>query len=328
MSKNLKIIIPVAGVGTRMRPHTYTAPKPLIPVAGKPILAHIIDPLLKLEPSEVVFVVGYLGGQIVDYVKAQYDFKATFVEQTDLLGLGFAVHLALGEIESGPCLIVLGDTIAKTNFNEFASQGSNVVGLKKVDDPRRFGVAMIENDRIVALEEKPKKPQSDLALIGLYYFENSDPLKENLSKLIKMGKKTRGEIQLTDAMAFMINDGTVFKPYVVDGWYDCGKRETLLSTNRALLAETSNSGEFPGSVIVPPVYISPSAEIENSVIGPNVSISENAKVKRSVVRDSIISSRAEVEHSLLEESIIGNNASIKGTCQRLNIGNSSETGYL
>nr|MBN2278277.1 NTP transferase domain-containing protein [candidate division Zixibacteria bacterium] len=328
MKQALKIIIPVAGVGTRMRPHTFTAPKPLIPVAGKPILSHIIDPLAGLNPAEVVFVVGYLGGQIVDFIKTNYQFNATFVEQTDLLGLGFAIHLALRETSDSPCLIILGDTIARTDYKRFISKKGNIVGLKKVEDPRRFGVALVENEKVIALEEKPKNPRSDLALIGLYYFEDSAPLRTRLEKLIKLGKKTGGEIQLTDAMEFMIKDGIEFKPFEVDNWYDCGKRETLLNTNRALLSESSEVADYPGSVIVPPVYISPLAEIEDSIIGPNVSISEYARVSRSIIRESIISSRATIEDSLLEESVVGSLAVIRGTFQRLNIGNSSETGYF
>lgn len=328
MKKDLRVIVPVAGIGTRLWPHTFTVPKSLIPVAGKSILSYILDPLVELEPKEVVFVVGHLGGEIVEFVQKNYKFKSTFVDQTDLLGLGFAVYLALQKIRDSRLLVILGDTIAKTDYQRFMAKGSNVVGLKKVEDPRRFGVAVIDNNRIMALEEKPQQPKSDLAVIGLYYFKDSEILKKHLEKLINIGKKTGGEIQLTDAMEFMIKDNCIFRPYIVDDWYDCGKRETLLETNRILLSESSEVENYPGSVILPPVYISPEAEIEESVIGPYVSISEEAQIKRSIIRDSIICRRASVEFSLLDSSLIGNNAIVKGIYSHLNVGDFSETGYF
>ncbi|MEW5923602.1 MAG: sugar phosphate nucleotidyltransferase [Candidatus Zixiibacteriota bacterium] len=326
MKKNLKIIIPVAGVGTRLQPHTFTVPKPLISVAGQPILAHIIQPLLELKPEEVIFVIGHLGHKIVDYVRSAYDFKAKFVEQSELLGLGFAVHLALQDLSNGPILVVLGDTIAKTDFKAFINHGDNVIGLQKVEDPRRFGVAVVEDERIIALEEKPQKPRSDLAVIGLYYFQKSDVLKKYLEKVIALGKKTGGEVQLTDAMEFMAKDGHVIKPFLVDDWYDCGKRETLLSTNKRLLNESSEVNNHPGSIIIPPVHIASSAILEDSIIGPFVSIAEDAQIFRSIIRDSVICDKAIVEDSLLESSLIGEGARIKGIYNRLNVGGSSEVG--
>ena len=323
----MKVIIPMAGLGTRMRPHTFSRPKPLINVAGQPILAHILNPLLELDPEEVIFVVGHLGDQIVDYVEGSCRVKTRFVEQTDLLGLGFAIHLALHDISGGPLLVVLGDTIAKTDFKAFVGGGENVIGLKKVDDPRRFGVAVVEDSRIIALEEKPKHPKSDLAVIGLYYFEDSKNLKANLEKVISLGKMTGGEVQLTDAMEFMIRDGHVLSPFAVDGWLDCGKRETLLETNRALLADCSEVSNYPGSIIIPPVHIAESATVEESIIGPYVTVSDGAKVRHSIIRDSIVSDRATVDSSLLESSLIGVGAVVNGTYSRFNIGDSSELGY-
>lgn len=326
MEKNLKIIIPVAGVGTRLQPHTFTVPKPLISVAGKPILGHIIQPLLELNPEEITFVIGHLGQKIVEYVRATYDFKARFVEQSKLLGLGFAIHLALQDLPNGPILVVLGDTIAKTDFKAFINHGENVIGLQKVEDPRRFGVAVVEDGRIIALEEKPRKPRSDLAVIGLYYFQESDNLKKYLEKVIALGQKTGGEVQLTDAIEFMVKDGHTIKPFLVDDWYDCGKRETLLSTNQRLLLESSEVNNHPGSIIIPPVHIASSATLEDSIIGPFVSIAEEAQIFRSIIRDSIICDKATVEDSLLESSLIGEKAIVRGTYNRLNVGGSSEVG--
>jgi glucose-1-phosphate thymidylyltransferase len=327
MKKALKVIIPVAGEGTRLRPHTFTTPKSLIPVAGKPILAHILDPLMPLDPDEVVFVLGHLGDQIMAFVKRNYDFRSSFVQQNDLLGLGFAIHLALKEIDRSPILVILGDTIAKMDFTRLTSKGGNIVGLKKVADPRRFGTAIVEKGRIIAFEEKPRNPKSDLAIVGVYYFEDSSILKSHLDKLIGLGKKTSGEIQLTDALEFMIKDGHEFRPVDVDGWFDCGKRETILETNRVLLSDFSEVGDYPGSVIIPPVYISPTAKIEESVIGPYVSISDKASIRRSIIRDSVVGKRASIEFSLLDASLIGDKAIVKGTYSRLNVGESSEFGF-
>ncbi len=324
MKEKLKIIIPVAGEGARMRPHTHSVPKPLLPVAGKEVLAHVIEPLIGLNPEEIVFVIGHLGDQIVRYVDENYNFKASFVRQNELLGLGYAIHLALKNIDSGPVLIILGDTIARTDFSEFIKQDKNVVGVKPVKDPRRFGVAEVEDGRIIGVEEKPQDPKSDLALIGLYYFEKADLLKKKLSQLVSSGKKTSGEIQLTDALASMLEGGEKFSFVVVDGWYDCGKKDAFLETNRVLLAEANENHDYPGTIIIPPVKISPSAVVEESIIGPFVSISEGARIHRSIVRDSIICKNAVIEFSMLEASIIGEKAVVRGRYSHINLGNSGE----
>lgn len=323
MASDLKIIIPVAGIGTRLRPHTHTVPKPLLPVAGKEMLAHIVDPLVDLDPEKVIFVVGYLGDRIVEFIRQNYDFNATFVEQKELLGLGFAINIGMEQMTPGRLLIVLGDTIAHTDFSEFVADG-DAIGLKKVRDPRRFGIAVIENNRIVEFEEKPANPRSDLAIIGLYYFDDSRPLKRNLERLIESGKTTRGEIQLTDALDLMVRDGATFRPFEVDGWYDCGKKETILSTNRELLNKASEAADCAGSVIIPPVSISKSATIEDSIIGPHVTIMDDAVVRRAIVRNSIIGRDARVENCMLDESLIGEKARVGGKFRELNIGDSTE----
>ena len=323
MSDDLKIIIPVAGAGTRLRPHTYTQPKSLLPVAGKPMISHVLDQLLVLNPSEICFVIGHLGDQIQEYVKANYSFKATFVEQKDLLGLGYAVNLALGCIKKGPLLIVLGDTIARTNYQQFVKAGTNVIGLQKVEDPRRFGVANVDGDHIIAFEEKPQHPKSNLAIIGLYYFENSELLRKQLNRVVELDKRTSGEIQLTDALDYMLHSGAKFSPYEVSAWLDCGKVETMLETNRFLLEEMNEYKDYPGSIIIPPVYIDSSAEVVQSIIGPHVSVSAGAKIVKSIVTDSILFEQAVVEDSLLESSLIGENVKVRGNYRQLNLGESS-----
>jgi glucose-1-phosphate thymidylyltransferase len=325
MKKGLKVIIPVAGVGTRLRPHTYAVPKPLMPVAGKPVLQHVVDPLLTLEPEELIFVVGHLAEQIVDFIKVSYSQKTSFVWQNELQGLGFAIYLGLKEMAPGPLLIVLGDTIAHTDYPKFVAKGKNVVGLKEVEDPRRFGVAIVKDGMITEVEEKPANPKSNLALIGLYYFEDSRILLEQLEKVISLGHKTSGEYQLTDALAMMIKNGEPFTPYIVDGWYDCGKKETFLETNRILLTKGNElSPQFDGSIIIPPVNIAPSAVIYESIVGPYVSVSEGAHIHRSIVKDCIIGKRAHIEYAVIENSLIGEKATVKGTPGVLNISKFSE----
>ncbi|HOZ08850.1 MAG TPA: nucleotidyltransferase family protein, partial [candidate division Zixibacteria bacterium] len=173
MSKRIRVIVPVAGAGTRLQPHTLTLPKALLPVGGKPALAHVLEPLVPLEPEEVVFVIGHLGDQIIDYVRENYRIKARFAAQEKLLGLGYALHLALREMADGPTLVILGDTVVECDYGAFLGAGEYVLGLRSVDNPHRFGVAEVDGGRIVGLEEKPADPRSNLALIGLYYFSDT-----------------------------------------------------------------------------------------------------------------------------------------------------------
>lgn len=319
MVNDLKIIIPAAGVGKRIQPLTLTTPKPLLPVAGKPMLAHILDPLVELNPAEVVLVIGHLGDQIEDYVSQNYSFKATFIKQEKLLGLGYAINIALQKISPGPLLIILSDTITKVDYKKFITAGENAIALKEVADPRRFGVAITENGRIVEFEEKPAQPRSNLAIIGLYYIGDSNILRSHAEKIIKLDKRTSGEIQLTDILDSMLSNGCDFNPYLVDGWYDCGKFETILETNRLLLKEEKQNVKIPNVEIIEPVSIDSTAIIDNSTIGPNVSISGLVRISNSTITDSIIGQKAIVEDCNLKESIIGEEATIKGKTGSFNI---------
>jgi len=319
MPNDLKIIIPAAGIGKRLQPHTFTTPKPLIPVAGKPMLAHILDPLVKLDPSEVVMVVGHLGEQLVEYVEKHYSFKTTFIRQDKLLGLGYAVNIALQKIDPGPLLIILSDTIVKVDYNKFIKAGENSIGLKEVSDPRRFGIAITKNNRIVEFEEKPTQPRSNLAIIGLYYINDSIILKTHAENIIKIDKRTSGEIQLTDILDSMRSNGSEFSPYIVNDWFDCGKVETILETNRLLLKEMGQTADIPNTEIIEPVIINSTAIIENSTIGPNVSISEGARISNSRITDSIICRQADVKDCVLKQSIIGDEAVIEGKTGSFNV---------
>jgi len=320
MNNNLRIIIPAAGIGSRLQPHTLTTPKPLLPVAGKPMLAHILDPLIELNPAEVIFVIGHHGGQLVDYIEENYDFNMVFVEQKELLGLGFAIDLAIKDLKSSPILIILSDTITRLDYGKFISSGPNVIGLKEVENPSRFGIAITNNGKITEFEEKPQNPRSNLALIGLYYFSDSAELAKYTGTIVGKDKRTSGEIQLTDALELMAKDCHEFIPYVVDNWYDCGKIETMLETNRLLLADLNGQPEIPGSDIIPPVAIASNADIRNSTIGPNVTICRSASIKNSYIEDSIICENATIENCRLMQSMIGKDSSISDKNGSYNIG--------
>lgn len=321
----MKVVIPVAGEGRRLRPHTNTVPKPLLEVAGKPILTHIMDPLLSLDIDEVIFVIGYLGGQIKEYVSENYSFKSSFVNQDKLLGLGYAVSLALDNIEKSDVLIILGDTIAECDLAVFTTKSDYVLGVKQVDDPKRFGIADVDiNDGIVTkLVEKPKDPPGNLALIGLYYFKEIALLKSELAKLIESDKKTSGEIQLTDALQGMIECGTKFRASEVESWHDCGKKETILKSNKHFLKSVHFSGSYDGSKIVPPVHISETAEIRKSTIGPNVSIARSVSISDSVIENSIIGENSSVKNADIKDSLIGKSVLINNYKGTLNLGDNS-----
>ena len=320
----MRAIIPVAGVGSRLRPHTYTVPKVLLNVAGKPIIGHILDKIIENGFDEATIVIGYLGEKIKDYILEHYSIKVDFVEQEERLGLGHAIYLSRHTFSRSPILIILGDTIFDVNLKEMMKSKHSVLGVKKVDDPRRFGVAETSDGFITRLVEKPENPKSNLAVVGLYYMTQPQLLVESLKELIKANVRTKGEFQLTDALQMLIDRGEKMTTFDVEGWYDCGKPETLLTTNRTLLAHAPKPKLHDGIVVQPPVFISPKARVTNSVIGPNTTIAEGATVENSIIRNSIVSEGARVSQALLEDSIVGSNALIKGSYKRINIGDSSE----
>ncbi len=321
----MRAVIPVAGVGTRLRPHTYTLPKVLLNVAGKPILGHILDALARQEITEATIIVGYKADLVEEYVRSHYDLDVSFVYQDDPMGLGHSVWIAKHTIgDSEPLLIILGDTIFDVDLSLASHSGYSSLGVKTVSDPRRFGVVETDGTFITRLVEKPDVPPSNSAIVGLYYITAPALLKSCLDDLINHNKLTRGEYQLTDALQMMIDRGERFTTFPVEGWYDCGKPETLLATNRHLLNEAPAYAERENTVVIPPVFIADSAKIVHSVIGPYATVAEHATVVDSVVRNSIVSDNAVVTSSLLEESIIGNHSTVRGKFLRLNVGDSSE----
>jgi glucose-1-phosphate thymidylyltransferase len=325
----MRAIIPVAGVGSRLRPHTFSRPKVLLNVAGKPILAHILDKIQDEGITSATIIVGYMGDMVEEYVRTNYaDMDVTFVTQDDPMGLGHSIYLARQTFENNePLLIILGDTIFDVDLRNVFKSQSTSIGVKSVEDPKRFGVVELNNNFITRLVEKPEHPSSNLAIVGIYYIRNTDLLRSCLENLITNDVRTRGEYQLTDALQMMISQGEKMNVFHVDGWFDCGKPETLLSTNRYLLDKHGLTRKIPESVIIPPVYISPTAEITQSVIGPYATISDGTVIRHSIIRNSIIDEKAQVSKSLLDNSIVGSNAVIKGSYKRINAGDSSEIDF-
>lgn len=323
----MKAIIPAAGIGTRLRPHTHTAPKALLHVAGKPILGHILDELRAFGIRDVVIIVGFMGDKIVEYVTKNYNIKATFVTQEELKGLGWAIYITRKHFTDEPILIILGDTIFDTDLNQVIGGEYDSVGAKKVDDPRRFGIAETDGKFVTALVEKPDSPTSNLALVGIYYIKSVGLFSKSLEEIVSKEITTRGEYQLTDALELMIKSGCKMTTFNVDGWFDCGKPETLLATNRYLLSQIKSVDRRDGNVLIPPVFISPTAVLESSVVGPYVSVGDNSRIIRSIVTDSIISEGAEVVDSMLDSSLVGNNSYLSGHYQKVNLGDSSEIRY-
>lgn len=328
----MKVIIPAAGQGTRLRPHTFTVPKVLLPVAGRPIVGHILADISRLDPDEVRLVVGYHGETLLDYAESDFPgLPVRAVWQERQLGLGHAVLEALDENDEGSVLIVLGDTVFDVDYSAVVGSGS-ALGVRQVPDPERFGIVELDESggRIVRLIEKPADPPGNLALVGLYFVRDCQALRRALSGLLDEGAQTRGEYQLTDALQAMIDEGEAFAPFEIDGWFDCGKPETLIETNRALLERGAGVGApepavLEDSVIVPPVAIGAGCSVRNAVVGPFVSLSAGVTISDAIVRDSIIGENAIVDGAVLEGSIIGPGAKVQGQPRRLSIGDYSET---
>jgi len=294
------------------------------------MLAHVLDRFEGLDIEEAIFIVGWLGKQVEEYVRANYDFPAHFVEQRELLGQAHALWLAKEHIE-GPVFIIFVDTIFETDLSGLEDEGADAVAfVKKVEDPRRFGVAVVGEDGYVTrFIEKPPTLEHKLAVVGLYYVRNSSLLLECIEELLERDIKTKGEYYLADAFQLMVERGARFVVREVEVWEDCGKPETVLKTNRYLLEhghDNSTEIEAQGFLIIPPVNIHPSAEITASVVGPYTTIAAGCKVRNSIVRDSIIEEEAILEDALLEHSLIGRRARVRGNFRRLNVGDTALVG--
>ena len=330
----MKVIIPLAGFGKRMRPHTWSKPKPLLNVAGQPVLGHILDKLadLDVDVEELIFIVGWLGEQIEEYYTAAgYPYPARYVEQTELLGQAHAIWLAREHL-TGPVFIIFVDTIFDADLGGLETSGlDGVLYVKEVEDPRRFGVTVLGEDGLVTrIVEKPDSFENRLAVIGAYYVHDAAWLLKAIEELMERDMQTKGEFYLADAYTLMIEQGARFGVRQVSVWEDCGTPQDVLKTNRFLLEHGRGNGSDAvavDSVIIPPVYIAPSAKIERSIIGPYVTIAEDSVVKQSIVRDSIIDEGAYIDDTMLDRSLIGKDAVVRGRYRVLNVGDSSRLDF-
>jgi glucose-1-phosphate thymidylyltransferase len=326
----MKAIIPVAGAGTKLRPHTYTQPKALIPLAGKTILSIIVDQLAEAGIREFIFIVGYLGEKIEDYVKAKYpELNTWFVHQNERQGIGHAILLTREIVGEDEVFIVLGDTICEFDVAQVLARSHSMLGVKRVDDPRNFGVAeMDENGAISRVVEKPQIPKSNMALVGIYRIKETSFLFSCLENNIRNSLTSYGEYSLTDAIQCMIGSDVNFQSFKVQNWFDCGKKETLLDSNAKLLKKFGSSiaadHVFENTIIIQPVSIASGCDIRNSIIGPNVAIGEKTLVNYSIIKDSIIGSFANLYDIVLTHSLIGSDTEVKGESRSLNIGDNTE----
>ena len=328
----MKVIIPLAGFGTRLRPHTYTKPKPLINVAGRAVLGHILDKFAGLDVEEFIIVHGHLGEQIQHYMSTQYpQYRARFVEQKELIGQADAI-LRCQPFVSGPVMIVFVDTLFEADLSNLMHESADaVIYVKEVQDPRRFGVAVVGPDGwVTRFVEKPDSMENRLAVIGMYYLKDSAALMGACRELMDRNIQTKGEYFIADAFNLMIERGDRFRTETVEVWEDCGKPETVLHTNRYLLEHGhDNSAEHHGNgyLVVPPVHISATAVIQDSVIGPYATISDGCHISGSIIRDSIIDEDAHIEDTTLVQSLIGKGAVVKSSYRKLNVGDSSSVDF-
>ena len=332
----MKAVIPVAGIGSRLRPHTHTQPKSLVPVAGTPILGHIIDRLTAAGLTEFVFVIGYLGEKIKRYVRRHYpDLRAEFVVQDPREGIGHALWLARATFrhELDGVLILLGDTIVDVDLAAVLQTPGSVLAVKEVKTPSLFGLVETgAGGRVTKVVEKPRIPKSNYALVGLYKIADPAALALALERLLAEGLRTHEEYQLTDALMLLIQDGEEMTTVIVDNWFDCGRKDTLLEANARLLSRPDRMRQrdypdFPDTIIIPPVSIGEGCQISHSIIGPNVAIGDKTVIHHTVLSNSIIGSYSELRQAVMHDCIVGNDSSFRGLNHSLNIGDNTEIDY-
>jgi glucose-1-phosphate thymidylyltransferase len=329
----MKIIVPMAGMGKRMRPHTLTVPKPLIPIAGKPIVQRLVEDIARVcgeAVEEVAFIIGRFGAEVEKSllkIAESVGAKGTIYYQDEPLGTAHAILCAKDSL-SGPLVVAFADTLFKADFT-LDSSVPGTIWVQKVEDPKPFGVVKLnEQGQITDFVEKPETFVSDLAIIGIYYFQDGEYLRDELQYLLDNDIKDKGEYQLTNALENMKNKGTIFVPGQVTEWLDCGNKDATVFTNQRYLEYLKERGEnlvaesatITNSVLIEPVYIGENAVITNSVVGPHVSIGSKSNVRDSRVSNSIVQTSASVLNAAITDSMIGNFASVSSKAADLSVG--------
>jgi glucose-1-phosphate thymidylyltransferase len=305
----MKIVLPVAGNGLRLRPYTENVPKCLLPVAGKTILDWIVEDSLSLKPTETIFITGYKAEAVDSFLEKRPAWgKTRAVVQSNPQGLGEAISLALPYVDDDePVLIILGDTLFEADLSILHNVDENILYTYKVEDPRRFGVAVTDSTgRITRLVEKPQEFVSDEAIVGIYYIKDTKVLKQSLKYLMDNNIRTKNEFQLTDALQMMLEKGCHFRTAPVQKWLDCGLAETLLETNAHVLKRIDNSASvnLPGVKVIAPCYIGKGAKISNSSIGPNVSVGDNCVIENSTISNAVLWDSVKVSGQTIDNVIL------------------------
>ncbi len=330
----MKIIIPMAGRGSRLRPHTLTVPKPLVPVAGKPIVQRLVEDLadsFKNEVEEIAFIIGDFGEQVekdlLDIAK-NLGAKGSIYHQDQPLGTAHAILCAKPSL-SGNVIIAFADTLFKANFS-FDKNEDGIIWTQQVEDPSAYGVVQLDDEGyIVEFIEKPETFVSDKAIVGIYYFKDGENLKNELQYLLDNNIKDKGEFQLTNALENMKAKNLKFRPGIIEEWLDCGNKDAVVYSNQRVLEFNKNktlidkSVTTENSIIIPPCFIGENAVISNSIIGPHVSIGHNTIIDNSVIKNSVIQNDTKVCHAILEDSMLGNKADYNGKPTIISLGDYS-----
>lgn len=323
----MKVIIPLAGKGTRLRPHTHITPKPMLKVAGKPVMDYVMDDVARLgNVDQVIYITGHLRDKVEQHARTAYAIPGTFIEQRIQDGTAGAVALAKPYVDA-PVLIIFVDTIFDADLSVInTTDADGIIWVKEVEDYQRFGVVVTDADgHMTKIVEKPKEPISRRANIGLYYIRNWELLYEGIAHVLASPMNS-GEYYLTDAFQYMIDRGAKIKVIDVDGWYDAGKIDTLLDTNRAMLEKgrARVPADIDASQVVPPVYIEDGVTITNSVVGPNVSIGKGSVIEHARLRDTVIGDKARIARCTLSNSLVGDDVVLAGISGEVTIGDHSE----
>lgn len=334
----MRCIIPAAGKGTRLRPHTHTKPKALLSLSNRPIISHILDSIIEAGITEIIIIVGYEKEKLIEYLKQNHGQSCNliFIEQKERKGLGHAIYTALEYLDGEPVLIALGDSLYENSFSQILQEFNKypewdgAITIREVNNPQSYGIVVTEENSAVIkeLEEKPKNPRSSKAITGIYMIRNSLNLNHALSELIKQNQLgAGGEIQLTDALQLIINEGSILGTIDSGKWFDCGKKAALLSANEYVLSKKDQpviKSKLDNSIIIPPVAVAEDCVIINSVIGPYVSIDKGTHIVRSIISSSIIGAHTVIKNTSIHDSLIGDEVELKSGLTDLDIGDHSK----